>query len=265
MPDSFRGQIALITGASSGIGLELARCFAADGWNIVLIARSEVNLRSIAKELKQEYSVAVTSIPADLSQADAPQKIFITLHNQNLEISALVNNAGFGDYGFFHESDWEKQEQMLAVNIRALTQLTLSLLPAMMERKDGKILNVASTAGFFPGPLMAVYYATKAYVISFSHALSNELEGSGVICTCLCPGPTETGFQGRAQMQKSRLMHSTMMDAKTVAQLGYKGLIKGQTLVVPGSWNKLVVWAPRVFSLKHCAAIVRKSQAQSRS
>lgn len=263
MAPNSRGQTALITGASTGIGLELARCFAADGWDLVLVARDEAKLKSVADELAREYSVTTTVLATDLSRAESPQKIFDEIKNQNLQITCLVNNAGFGDYGFFAECDLEKQEEIIAVNIAALTKLTRLFLPSMIENKNGKILNVASTAGFFPGPLMSVYYATKAYVVSFSQALSNELQNSGVTCTCLCPGPTKSDFQSRAAMHKSRLMEGEMMSAQLVAQSGYRACVQGKTLCVPGAWNRILINAPRFLPRGIFAQLIRRAQEMS--
>jgi len=256
-------KTALITGASGGIGLELARCFAADNYDLVLVARDEEKLNRAAQTLEQEYSVAIISLAFDLSNPDSPREIFAILQEKQIEISSLVNNAGFGDYGFFADCALEKQEKIIAVNIAALTQLTRLFLPGMIARKNGKILNLASTAAFFPGPLMSVYFASKAYVLSFSQALSNELQGSGVICTCLCPGPTKTEFQNRAAMRESKLMSGAMMDAKTAAQIGYDGLIKGRNLVVAGRWNQILIQAQRIFSQKQLAKIIRRAQDSS--
>ena len=255
-----RLKTALITGASSGIGLELARCFAADGYELVLVARNNEKLNLIARELEQEYSAAVTTLTFDLSLPTSPKEIFDALQQKQIEISVLVNNAGFGDYGFFHECEPETQQQIIAVNITALTQLTRLFLPAMIARKNGKILNVASTASFFPGPLMSVYYASKAYVLSFSQALSNELENSGVSCTCLCPGPTKTDFQNRAAMHQSKLMSGAMMDAKVVAQIGYDSLINNRSLVVPGRWNQLLLHTTRLLPERIKARLIRRAQ-----
>ncbi len=256
---SFR-QTALITGASGGIGLELARCFAADNYDLFLVARDIEKLNRAAQMLEAEYSVNVTSLAFDLSQPQSSQEIFAILQQKKIEISALVNNAGFGDYGFFADCELKKQEQMIAVNIAALTQLTRLFLPAMIARKNGKILNVASTAAFFPGPLMSVYFASKAYVFSFSQALSNELQNSGVHCSCLCPGPTQTDFQNRAAMQESKIMQGSTMDAKTVAQIGYDGLMKNRNLIIVGRWNRILIQAQRIFSQKQLAKIIRRAQ-----
>jgi short-subunit dehydrogenase len=213
-------RTALVTGASGGIGLELARLLARSGYNMVLVARSEEKLAQLAQELTTRHEVAVRVLVKDLSRPEAPQEIFDELQREAIAIEVLVNNAGFGLYGAFSETDLNDELQMMQVNMVALTHLTKLLLPAMLKKKRGKILNVASTAALQPGPLMAVYYATKAYVLSFSQALNDELEGSGVSVTALCPGPTTSGFQSRAAMESSRLMKGNMMDARTVALIG---------------------------------------------
>lgn len=254
-------KTALITGASSGIGLELARLFAEDHYDLVLIARDKAKLKAAAQTLQQEYSVSVVSLAFDLSQANSASAIFEEMQIRQIEISALVNNAGFGDYGFFADCELEKQQQMIAVNITALTQLTRLFLPSMLARKNGQILNLASTAAFFPGPLMSVYFASKAYVLSFSQALSNELQNSGVTCSCLCPGPTQTNFQNRAAMRESKIMQGATMDAKTVARIGYEGLTKGRNLIVAGNWNRILIQAQRIFSQKQLAKIIRRAQS----
>ena len=193
-----RGETVLITGASSGIGRELARQFAGDGADLVLIARSEDRLRDLAGELTAEYGVTVEVVPADLSQPGSPDQIVQTLAQQQTDVDVLVNNAGFGARGPVAGLGVQRQLEMIEVNVAALTRLTALLLPGMLERRRGDILNVASTAAFQPGPNSAVYYATKAYVLSFTEALAEEVRGSGVRVSCLAPGPTDTGFAVQA-------------------------------------------------------------------
>lgn len=250
-----KSKIALITGASSGIGLELAKQFARGGWELHLVARRGDLLEQLADELK-----APTTVHAlDLTDANAREKLIASL--RNVEISCLVNNAGFGDYAHFAEADWSKIAALLHLNIEALTHLTHAFLPAMIERRRGKILNVASTAAFFPGPGMATYYASKAYVLSFSEALSTELSGSGVSVTCLCPGSTKSEFQTRARMNSSKLMQSAMMTSEEVARAGYQATIRGKRLEIPGAANALLALLPRVLTRKRVALLVRDVQA----
>jgi hypothetical protein len=249
-------QTVLITGASGGIGLELSKLFAKDGYSLVLVARSEDKLQKLAGELK----VPVIILSKDLSKPSSPQEIFDNLLEKKIHIDILVNNAGFGSYGFFYNTSLEEELKLLQVNIIALTHLTKLFLPSMIQHHDGKILNVSSTAAFQPGPLMAVYYASKAYVQSFSEALSNELIGTGVTVTALCPGPTKTDFQSRANMEESKLFLGKIMEAKTVAEIGYHGLMKGKRVVIPGFYNKLLAWVSKLSPNRMVIPIVRKMQ-----
>ena len=242
MPDT-----ALITGASGGIGEELARLLAAGGANVVLVARGADRLASLAGELSRAHRVNASVIPQDLSAPDAVDAIGRELAARQLTIDILVNNAGFGVYGPFAATPAAEEARMIQVNVAALTMLTKRLLPGMIERRHGRVLNVASTAAFQPGPLMAVYYASKAYVLSFSEALSNETSGTGVSVTCLCPGPTGTGFQDRARMRESRLFSMlSVASAADVARAGYDGMMAGRAIVIPGLANKAGVQAVRV-------------------
>lgn len=238
---------ALVTGASSGIGLELCRLLAADGHQLVLVARDPEKLAPVSKELSERFGARVISIARDLTNPEAPVEIFRELERRSMSIDVLVNNAGYGLRGFFARTDPVLELEMIQVNVRALTHLTKLSLPHMLKQRQGKILNVASTAAFQPGPLMAVYYASKAFVLSFSEAIANELGGSGVTVTTLCPGATETGFQKRAGMEGTRLFRGrNVMDAQTVARLGYRGLMRGKRLVIPGLWNRLLVQSVRI-------------------
>jgi short-subunit dehydrogenase len=249
----------LITGASSGIGLDLARIMAPD-FDLILTARNQARLDQIARELEKQQGNRVHVIPADLTRPEAPGEIFAELERRGLELSVLINNAGFGAYGPFAEVGLPTQMEMIQVNIDALTQLTRLALPKMLERKQGRIMNVASTAGFQPGPLMAVYYATKAYVISFSEAIANELQGSGVTVTCLCPGATDTEFARRADMEKSRLFKMGKMSSRDVALAGYRAMLDGKTLIVTGWRNKIMAQSVRLSPRKLVTAIARRIQ-----
>ncbi len=253
------GKTALITGASSGIGYELAKLFAKDQHNLILVARSAPKLTQFADELQRQFGIAAKAIPLDLTAAPAPQFLFDQLQREGISIDILVNNAGYGVLGEFSNVSLEENLGQIQLNIIALTQLTKLFLGPMIERRSGKILNVASTAGFQPGPLMAVYYATKAYVISFSEALANELAASGVTVTCLCPGPTDTGLQARAGTENTRLFKTFRpMDAKTVARDGYRGVMAGKTLVISGFRNWLVAESVRFSPRKLVTAISRR-------
>src|SRR5579863_2115099 len=231
-------QTALITGASGGIGYELAKLFAKDHHNVVIVARGADRLTQFAGELHGQFGVSAKAVPLDLTAGPAPQFLFDQLQREGIAVDILVNNAGYGVLGKFSKVPLEENLGQIQLNVTALTHLTKLFLGPMIERHSGKILNVASTAGFQPGPLMAVYYATKAYVISFSEALANELKGSGVSVTCFCPGATDTGFQHRAENAESRLFKSLRpMDVKKVARDGYRGLKKNKTLVISGTRN----------------------------
>ena len=249
----------LITGASSGIGLELARTFASYGHSLVLVARNQDRLTNVAQELHKQFGVSVITIAKNLSQETAPQEIVHELNTQNIDIDILVNNAGFGLFGFFKDTDIKTEIDMINLNITALTALTKCLLPQMLKNKNGKILNVASTAAFQPGPLMAVYFATKAYVVSFSEALANELKGTGVSVTTLCPGPTDTGFQDAAKMANARLFRHAKTPAE-VADLGYRGLMNGKHIVIPGFKNNFLAFLTRFAPVRLSAAIVRRME-----
>ncbi|MDJ0615773.1 MAG: SDR family oxidoreductase [Calothrix sp. MO_192.B10] len=259
-----RTPTALITGASGGIGYELGRIFAKDKYNLVLVARNEAKLTQIANDFRTKFGITVTIIIKDLSLATAPEEIFNQLQQENIIVDVLVNNAGFGMYGLFQDTDLSTELQMLQVNVVCLTHLTKLLLKDMVKQGSGKILNVASTAAFQPGPLMAVYYATKAYVLSFSEAIANELEGTGVSVTALCPGPTKSGFQQRAAMEDSKMVKDRkIMDAKTVAQIGYRGLMSGKTVVIPGIKNQLLAQSIRFTPRKLVTKIVRGMQEKN--
>ena len=238
-------ETVLITGATSGIGLELARCFAAAKSNLVLVARRKEKLSELAHEFHAQHGIQVHVLAKDLSDPHVAREIVDELHAAGTTIDVLVNNAGFGARGTIAELSLERQMSMLQVNINALTELTRRLLPGMIERRRGGILNVASTAAFQAGPWLSVYYATKAYVLHFSEGLAEELAGTGVTATCLCPGPTATEFVEVANMESTRLFRRGAMSAETVARRGYDGFRKGKVVVVPGLQNKLGVFGVR--------------------
>ena len=257
---------AVVTGASSGIGLELARLLARDGYDLVLVARSVDKLDRLGAELAVQHRIRARSVGADLASPDAPGAIAEMLKQAAVQVEVLVNDAGYGTSGPFATTDLRTELDLLQVNVVALTHLTKLLLPAMLAGKRGRILNVASTAAFQPGPFMAVYYASKAYVLSFSEALAEELSGSGVTVTTLCPGPVPTGFQTRAGVDLTRLVHTPLvMDAATVARAGYAGLMKGKRLVVPGLGNKLLVQSERFAPRRLVTKIARFLQEHVRA
>jgi short-subunit dehydrogenase len=247
---------ALITGASSGIGLELARVFAREGYGLVLVARNQKRLEEIAQELRPAEAQVIA---LDLSLPGAPEEI----HGKAPKVDVLVNNAGFGVFGKFVEKGLAEELNMMQLNMTALVTLTRLYLPAMISAGNGKIMNVASTAAFQPGPLMAIYFATKAFVLSFSEAIANELEGTGVIVSALCPGPTASDFQERANMQNSALVKGRkMMDSRTVAEAGYRGLMAGKTIVIPGLANKLLTQSLRLSPRSIVTKMVRRMQEE---
>jgi uncharacterized protein len=252
----FRMSTVLITGASGGIGYELAKLFARDHFDLVLVARSTEKLTQVATEL-QAHGVRVKTIPLDLGDRSAPKFLFNQLARENVAIDFLINNAGFGTYGEFTEMSKEDVLGQIDLNIRALTELTRLFLPPMIARGSGKLMNVASTAGFQPGPLMAVYYATKSYVISFSEAIANEVRGSGVTVTCFCPGATHTGFAKRAGIERSRLFEFGAMSAPDVALDGYRALMKGKSLAISGAHNWLLAESTRFAPRKMVITVSR--------
>jgi short-subunit dehydrogenase len=239
-------ETALITGASSGIGLEFARLFAADGTALVLVARGREKLEALAGDLGRRHGVSVRVLAEDLADPAAPDRILAELGRQGLLVDVLVNNAGFGARGTVAGLDLRRQLEMIQVNVTALTHLTRLLLPGMLERRRGGVLNVASTAAFQPGPNLAVYYATKAYVLSFSEALAEEVKGRQVTVCCLAPGPTVTNFAATAEMEATRLFRLGALGAPTVARAGYRAFRRGRVLVVPGWRNRLGVFGVRL-------------------
>jgi short-subunit dehydrogenase len=253
-----KAQTALITGASGGIGYELAKLFARDRYDLVLVARSSDKLNRVTGELLGQFGVTVKTVALDLAEASAPKFLFDQMRREGVEIDILVNNAGFGGFGEFAGMTEEEILGQIQLNVVALTHLTRLFLPSMLARRWGKIMNVASTAAFQPGPLMAVYYATKAYVLSFSEALTNEVAGSGVVVSCFCPGATDTGFQKRARMENSRLFKKIgAMNVEAVARDGYRGLMAGRTVVISGVQNWLVAESVRFAPRKWVTAVSR--------
>lgn len=240
-------KVVLITGASGGIGYELAKIFAKNRFDLVLIARSELALDKVKNDLVKEFEVDVKVKKKDLTDLQAPDQIYSELKKDDINIDILVNNAGFGDMCVFAESDLNKQLDMIQLNIMSLTHLTRLFLEDMVKQRNGKILNVASTAAFQPGPFMSVYYATKAFVLSFSTALSEELAGTNVSVTTLCPGPTNTAFSKVANFDESKFGTEMMslMSAKQVAEIGYKGLMRKRSVIIPGFRNWFLAFSTR--------------------
>ena len=231
---------ALITGASSGIGWELAKLFAGDKSDLVLVARRKERLDALAEELKDEFGVDVYVLPKDLSDPEAPKEIFEELKAAGIDVDVVVNNAGFGLRGPFANIDMDGQIDMVQVNVVALTHLTRLFLPGIIERGRGGILNVGSLAGFQPGPNLAVYYATKAYVLSLTEAISEEITNPNIKISCLAPGPVKTEFGEKSALDDSLLFKMSLMDVEPVVREGYEGFRQGKVIVLPGIKQKLI-------------------------
>jgi len=259
-------QTAIVTGASSGIGRELAHLFAADGYNLVLVARQLEALNALVAEIARDRPVRARALAIDLSQTDAPRRIEGDLARASEVADVVVNNAGFGLQGAYADLPLDRQLAMIQVNVTALTDLTRRFLPGMLSRNRGGILNVGSTAGFQPGPFMAVYYATKAFVLSFSEALHSELSLRGVRVTVLCPGPVPTEFAARAGLkQGGRPPGMLSQSAERVAEAGFRGLMRGKRTVVPGIGNKLITLFIRVVPRRVLLRMVNSRQQRRRS
>jgi len=251
-------KTALITGASGGLGKEFARIHASKGGNLVLVARSKEKLEELKFELEKQYGISVYVIVKDLSDQYAPKVVYDELKTQKIQVDYLINNAGFGDFGLFAETNWEKQLEMINLNVICLTYLTRLFLPDMIKNGDGKILNIASTAAFQPGPTMSVYFATKAFVLSFSEAIANELKGTGVTVTALCPGATETGFKAASSLDNSNLFKGNQIaTSKEVAEFGYQNMMKGKTVAIHGIVNNLMAQSVRFAPRNIVTAIAR--------
>ncbi|MEX0771398.1 MAG: SDR family oxidoreductase, partial [Balneolaceae bacterium] len=249
------------TGASGGIGLEMARIHARNGDDLVLVARSEDKLLELKRALEKAEDIEVQVIVKDLASPDAAREIHSGLTSEGVKIDYLINNAGIGDYGLFHESSWEKQAAMIDLNVKSLTRLAHLFSADMVRQGSGRIMNVASTASFQPGPLMSVYYATKHYVLAFSEAIAQELDEYGITVTALCPGPTESGFQKQAKMEESRLVTTfPLPSAREVAEYGYRAMMNGKRVAVHGMMNKFLAQSVRFAPRKLSTAVVRKLQ-----
>lgn len=257
-------RTAIITGASLGFGVEFARNFAKNNHNLVLVARSVDRLNSLATEIRSQYNVDVLVMGKDLSDMQQVQSVYDELQAKNIHVDYLVNNAGFGDYAYFHEADYAKLEKMIDLNIKALTKLSHLFVRPMVAKNYGKIMNVASTAAFQPGPTMAVYYATKAYVLFLGEAMKNELEGTGVTVTTLCPGASETDFQNAADLHESKLVKGKKLPtAKEVADFGYRAMMKGDLTAIHGTMNWINAQASRFLPRNWVLKVVRKVQEKA--
>lgn len=256
------GETVLITGATTGIGYEMSRLFAMNGYNLVIVARNHSQLEQLRQHWEKDFGVKIHVIVKDLSKQSSVEEIMNYLDENKIDINILINNAGFGLFGPFVETPIEQELEMIQVNIVALTYLTKRLIPKMIHNKKGKILNVASIAAFQPGPLMSVYYATKAYVLSFSEALTNELAEHGILVSVLCPGPTNTEFEKRANLNQSKLFQRNVMNPEEVAKIAYRQFMKGKTMIVPGTTNWILVRSTRLLPRKMVTGIVRKIQSE---
>ncbi len=258
-------KFALITGASSGIGLAFCHLLADNGYNLVINSRSEKELKVVARDLEIKYKIIVKILPLDLSNPESAESLYKNLTEENLDIEILINNAGFGASGYFNDLSLDLQTAMLNVNLITLTKLTHLFLQDMLKKNKGKILNVASTAGYLPGPLMAVYYASKAYVLHFSQAVHSELKGKNVTVTALCPGPTSTHFRTRASLDESRLFkYLKVMEPDAVAQIGLEAMNKGKSIIIPGIMNKIGMFIIKFLPKNFISNILKEMHRNSR-
>ena len=248
--------MALITGASSGIGAELARLCALDGYGLILVARRADRLTQLAGTLAADYGVTVRTLACDLADPATPAAIHEQTRSETVEI--LINNAGFGLRGRYDQTDWEAESRLIQVNITALAHLTKLFSRDMVRRGSGRILNVGSTAAFVPGPLMAMYYASKAFVVSFSESLANEFQGTGISVTVLCPGPTITEFGTAAGITDSKLFRGSAMSAGRVAQIGYRAMLAGRHVAIAGARNRVMILLTRLAPRTMLASIARR-------
>ncbi|MGY8886118.1 MAG: SDR family NAD(P)-dependent oxidoreductase [Flavobacteriales bacterium] len=258
-------KTALVTGAASGLGYELALLLAGDGYDLILVDIDKINLEKAKLIIAKDFPSNITLIEKDLSTSNSAQDLFDEIGNTVIEV--LINNAGFGIYGSFGNTDWERESDMLNLHVITTTHLTKLFLKGMLERGSGKILNMSSLAAFQPGPMMSLYYASKAYILSFSEAIANELIGTGVTVTALCPGQTDTRFQavvseGDCTENKIRF---NIGNADDVAAYGYRAMKKGKTVAVPGVLNKFLSKVPRFVPRRTVTAIIRKIQDKNRS
>lgn len=257
-------RTALITGASSGFGLQFVRRFATDGFDVVLVARRGAPMEELAAEMEERHGVATVVLPKDLSEPGATTDVMANLGERGVHVDALVNNAGFSTYGLLAETDLDVTMEMLRVNVVALTELTRRCLPGMIERGWGRVLNLGSVGSFGPAPMTAAYAATKAYVLSLSLALREELAGTGVTVTALCPGPTETGFQARAEMADSVLMAGKHLPgAVEVADAGYDAMTRGRPYLVTGASSRAFAFGSRFLPRTTLARIAGSSQRRT--
>jgi len=257
-----RRPVALVTGASSGLGREIARLLAARGHDLVLVARRRERLEALAAEVGASHGAAAHVVVADLARDDGPDLVVEAIGRLDLEVDFLSNSAGLGHFGPYVETDPRQEQEMIHVDLVALSRLTKLILPSMVERGRGRVLNVSSTAAFFPGPLMSVYFACKAYVLSYSAGLAEELRGTGVTVTCLCPGPFLSEFQSVAGTDRSRLQkNSVLLTVERAAEAGVRAAFAGKSVHVPGIANKMLTFASRFAPRGIIARVAKQVQA----
>ena len=251
-------RYTLVTGASTGIGYELSKLFAKDKHNLILVSRNKNKLQSVKNELLK-YNIDIKILALDLESSEDIQSLFNYIEINKLAVNILINNAGIGTFGDFNDIEWSKEEALIDINIKALTQLTKYFLPKIIDYKNGGVLNVASTAAFCSGPRMAAYYASKAYVLNLTEAIYEECKGNGIKISCLCPGPVKTSFQGKAGIKKSESAKKYLMDAEEVAKVCYKDFNKGKLIIIPGMKNKLLVMGNKLLPRSISRKIILKT------
>lgn len=251
-------RYTLVTGASTGIGYELSKLFAKGKHNLILVSRNKNKLQSVKNELLK-YNIDIKILALDLESSEDIQSLFNYIEINKLAVNILINNAGIGTFGDFNDIEWSKEEALIDINIKALTQLTKYFLPKIIDYKNGGVLNVASTAAFCSGPRMAAYYASKAYVLNLTEAIYEEYKGNGINISCLCPGPVKTSFQGKAGIKKSESAKKYLMDAEEVAKVCYKDFNKGKLIIIPGMKNKLLVMGNKLLPRSISRKIILKT------
>lgn len=251
-------RYTLVTGASTGIGYELSKLFAKDKHNLILVSRNKNKLQSVKNELLK-YNIDIKILALDLESSEDIQSLFNYIEINKLAVNILINNAGIGTFGDFNDIEWSKEEALIDINIKALTQLTKYFLPKIIDYKNGGVLNVASTAAFCSGPRMAAYYASKAYVLNLTEAIYEEYKDNGIKISCLCPGPVKTSFQGKAGIKKSEAAKKYLMDAEEVAKVCYKDFNKGKLIIIPGMKNKLLVMGNKLLPRSISRKIILKT------
>ncbi|WP_061313146.1 SDR family NAD(P)-dependent oxidoreductase [Clostridium botulinum] len=254
-------KYTLITGGTEGIGLELAKLFAKDKYNLLIVARNTDKLLQVKNFIESEYKVNVETLSVDLSIHSSSKKIFEFVDKKNISVDYLINNAGIGSFGFFHKGECGFEENLINININSLTNLTKYFLEKMIEKNHGGIMNIASTAAFVGGPKMAMYYSSKAYVLSLTEALHEEVMDLGIKVSCVCPGPVKTSFQSKAGIKKSEKAKKYLMDAGKVAKIAYEGFFKGKAIIIPGYKNKLLVWGTKLIPRSISRKIILKNNA----